>query len=136
MQLMPVAIQEVQIQHNLSNEVNIFSGRENVKYGVLLFEHYIKTCGGVRSALVCYNGGYAALRRYHDGGLDALSEETRAYVPKVLGLARSLDPMFARILPERRYTYVREAVDSAFDELYGVGAEYEQVVFVSGLYTY
>jgi soluble lytic murein transglycosylase-like protein len=129
-QMTPIAIQEVQNQYDISGDLNIFNSEENIRYGVLLFEHYLRQCRTIRGALICYNGGYAAYRSYLAHGLGAAPEETQAYVGKVLALARSLDPMFSRELPERdRDTYLRTAIDNVFDELYGAREDVESVVF-------
>lgn len=130
MQLTAIAIEEVRDQHGVIQELNIFNPQENIKYGVLLLEHYLETCGSVKSALICYNGGYMALLRYRRGGFAALPEETQGYVPRVLNTMRSLDPMFSRILPERRErSYLETAIDDVFYDLYGVGEESNAVVF-------
>lgn len=130
-----IAIEEVQYQHQVNAEVNIFNPQENITYGVLLLEYYIKSCGSLRNALICYNGGYSALIRYREGGFSALPQETQAYVPKVLATMRSLDPMFSRILPERRErNYLETAIDDVFYDVYGVRTEGEQVIFGSGVF--
>lgn len=130
MQLTPIALEEVQSQHQMSAEVNIFNPQENITYGIRLLEFYIHSCGSVKKALICYNGGYAALARYRQGGFDALPSETRSYVPKVLNTMHSLDPMFSRILPERRERgYLETAIDDVFYDLYGATEEVEVVVF-------
>lgn len=120
MQLTSIAVKEVQNQHSMPTPTNLFNPEENITYGILLLEHYIQQCGSVKKALICYNGGYAALLRYRAGGLDALPEETRNYVPRVLNLMRDLDPMFQRELPyDREPSYIESAVDNVFDTLYG-----------------
>lgn len=130
LQLTPIALEEVQSQHPMSAEVNIFSPQENITYGIRLLQFYIRSCGNLKNALICYNGGYSALIRYRAGGFHALPQETQAYVPKVLNTMRSLDPMFQRILPERRErSYLESAIDDVFYDLYGATEEVEAVVF-------
>lgn len=125
-----IGIREVQSQHQMSAEVNIFNPQENITYGVRLLEFYMRSCGGLKKALICYNSGYLGLARYREGGFDALPAETRTYVPKVLNTMRSLDPMFQRILPERRErSYLETAIDDVFYDLYGASEEVEIVVF-------
>lgn len=134
MQMTEIAIREVQSQHLMPSDINLFNPQENITYGVLLFEYYLKSCGSVKKALICYNGGYMALLRYKAGGMEALPEETRFYVPKVLNTMRNLDPMFSRILPERRERdYLETAIDAVFYDLYGIGESSEQVVFGPGM---
>ena len=114
----------------MSAEVNIFNPQENIKYGLLLLELYIRSCGGVTCGLITYNAGYAGLIRYRKGGFAALPAETRAYVPRVLGTMRTLDPMFQRILPERREPgYLETAINDVFYDLYGTPEEAAHVVF-------
>lgn len=135
-QMTEIAIREVQSQHQVSAEVNIFNPQENITYGVLLLEYYYLQTGSIVKALVAYNSGYAGLIRYREGGFNALPAETRAYVPKVLATMRSLDPMFSRILPERRArNYLETAIDDVFYDVYGVRAEGEQVIFGSGVFS-
>jgi soluble lytic murein transglycosylase-like protein len=130
MQLTRIAIEEVQSQHQMNAEVNIFNPQENITYGVRLLEFYIRSCGGLKRALICYNSGYLGLARYRQGGMDALPAETRAYVPKVLNTMHNLDPMFSRILPERRErSYLETAIDDVFYDLYGATEEVQVVVF-------
>jgi soluble lytic murein transglycosylase-like protein len=134
-QMTSIAIQEVQNQHNISGPVNIFNPQENITYGTLLLEYYMRSCGGLKCGLILYNSGYAGLIRYREGGFDALPAETRAYVPKVLSTMLSLDPMFARILPDKRErSYLEAAIDDVFYDVYGVRSEGEQVIFGSGVY--
>lgn len=114
----------------MSAEVNIFNPQENITYGLLLLEYYIHSCGGIKCGLILYNSGYAGLIRYRQGGFDALPAETRAYVPKVLATMRSLDPMFQRILPERKEPgYLEIAIDDVFYDVYGTPEEAASVVF-------
>jgi soluble lytic murein transglycosylase-like protein len=116
------------------SQINIFNPQENITYGVLLLEFYLKSCGSLRNALICYNGGYAALIRYREGGFDALPEETREYVPKVLATMRSLDPMFSRILPDRQErSYLEAAIDDVFFDLYGARTDVNPIIFGSGV---
>ncbi len=136
MQLTSIGIQEVRDQYNITGDLNVFNPTENIKYGVLLLEFYARRAGSTTATLVAFNSGYAGLARYRQGGLAALSQETREYVGKVLGRARTLDPMFARELPGRSSPeYLRSAIDSVFEDVYGVGPECETVIFGAGLYT-
>lgn len=129
-QMTEIAIREVQSQHQMSAEVNIFSPQENITYGIRLLEFYMRSCGGIKCGLILYNSGYAGLIRYRQGGFHALPAETRAYVPKVINTMRSLDPMFQRILPERRErSYLESAIDDVFYDLYGAAEEVNAVVF-------
>ena len=129
LQMTPIAVREVQTQHSMPNPVNLFNPEENITYGILLLEHYIEQCGSVKKALICYNGGYAALLRFRAGGIDALPEETQAYVPRVLGLMRDLDPMFQRELPyDRDPSYIESAVNTVFDNLYGTSSLFGAVL--------
>lgn len=135
MQLTAIGIEEVHDQYGGRADVNIFNPQENITYGTLLFQFYYNQTGSVVKALVAYNGGYAALARYRQGGLGALPAETRAYVPRVISRMLSLDPMFARILPDRRErSYIETAIDDVFYDVYGVRAEGEQVIFGSGVF--
>jgi soluble lytic murein transglycosylase-like protein len=133
-QMTPIGIEEVHRQYGRTEEVNIFNPKTNITYGVLLLEHYYEQTGSIKSALILFNSGYMGLLRYRQGGINALPEETKAYVPKVLATMRSLDPMFSRILPERRErSYLETAIDDVFYDLYGVGEGVEQVVFGPGV---
>lgn len=130
MQLTPIGYKEVQQQYDMAEEINFFNPQENITYGVLLLQFYYQQTGSIKKALVVYNGGYAALARYRQGGMDALPAETRAYVPKVLNTMHNLDPMFSRILPERRErSYLETAIDDVFYDLYGATEEVQVVVF-------
>lgn len=123
-QMTDVAYREVQEQYGLREPINYFNPQENIKYGVLLFEHYLRRVGSLKYALIVYNGGYSALNRYKRSR--TLPEETRLYFVKVLTLMRNLDPMFQRQLPEpRERTYIELAVDDVFYDLYGIGTEYK-----------
>lgn len=135
MQLTPIAIEEVQQQYGITGDVMIFNPEENIRYGVLLLEFYYRQAGSIKATLVLYNAGYAGLARYRQGGLSATPAETQAYVTKIMGSYRNYTAMFSRELPERdRDSYLRSAIDNVFDQLYGIGADGEGVVFGRGMF--
>ena len=135
MQLTKIAVEEVQQQYDITGDVNIFNPEENIRYGVLLLEFYYRQAGSIKATLVLYNSGYAGLNRYRQGGLSATPAETQAYVTKIMGSYRSYTPMFSRELPERdRDSYLRNAIDNVFDQLYGIGADGEGVVLGRGVF--
>jgi soluble lytic murein transglycosylase-like protein len=119
-QITEIGIQEVQQQYGFTEDVNIFSPEVNVKYGILLLHYYYSITRSITEALILYNSGYAGLRRYRMGGLNALPQETQKYVPKVLSIARSHVTMYDAILPEKPGD-LDTLVSNAFDDLYGFG---------------
>lgn len=80
MQLMPATAREL--------GVNPSSPEANIEGGVRYLAELIEMFGGIELALVAYNGGPGFARRYARG-LTPMYGETRAFVKRVLALARA-----------------------------------------------
>jgi hypothetical protein len=131
--LTDIGVQEVHDQYGFTEDVNIFNPEVNVKYGILLLHHYYTITRSITESLILYNSGYAGLRRYRMGGFNALPEETRKYIPKVLSLARRNVLMFDAIPPDGDPDDLSILVGDALTDLYGyntgdTGALWEPVV--------
>lgn len=111
-QLTPIGVLEVQLQYNLPEPDDILDPNVNVLYGALLLEHYYKTTGSVKGALIAYNGGYRAFHAWRRH--EPIPEETVIYVRRVMALRWELDPTFFRI-PNQAPNDLEKLIDTALE---------------------
>lgn len=104
MQLTTIGVREVSNQYGLSNSPDLWDPETNIRYGVLLLNHYYVVFGTVPRAVGAFNGGY----QY------PWPDETRDYVKRVMAWRWELDPTFFRLPSETTRPY-EEIVDEILE---------------------